>query len=70
VDYTKGIEQSHPVHLQRQRGQLNDPKGGVYNAISGDRIILSKGDIASNLPERDSRQPRTSIGIDQQGKPC
>jgi hypothetical protein len=47
---------------------FNEPRGGVYNAISGDRIVLSRGDIPSSLPENDSPQPRTAIGIDEQGE--
>lgn len=69
IDYAKGVEDKVTLYISKDNQvTFNEPEGQVYNAISGDRIVLSNGDIASNLPEDDSPQPRTAIGIDREGE--
>jgi hypothetical protein len=68
VDYAKGVEDEVTLYISKDNEvSFNNPHGGVYNAISGDRIVLARGDIPNNLPADDSRQPRTAIGIDREG---
>ena len=68
-DYAKGVEDEVTLYISKDNQvSFNEPKDGVYNAISGDRIILSRGDTATDLPENDSPQPRTAIGIDRNGE--
>ncbi len=46
---------------------INQPMGSIYNAVSGDRIILGKGklveNLATNLPN-----PRTAFGLSENGR--
>jgi len=46
---------------------FNNEPGRVYNAISGDRMLVLKGDMA---PDLDSQEldPRTAIGINKNGR--
>ncbi|MGE5641472.1 MAG: phosphodiester glycosidase family protein, partial [Byssovorax cruenta] len=41
--------------------------GNVYNAISGDRMLLEKGDIVPGLDDEEL-DPRTAIGINRNGR--
>jgi hypothetical protein len=68
-DYAKGSEDEVTLYISKDNQvSFNHPKDGLYNAISGDRIILVGGEAVSNLPEDDSRQPRTAVGLDREGK--
>jgi hypothetical protein len=68
-DYAKGSEEEKTLYISKDNEvSFNHPQGDLYNAISGDRIILIGGEPVSDLPEDDSRQPRTAVGIDQEGK--
>jgi len=68
-DYAKGIEDEVTLYISKDnKVTFNEPDGQVYNAISGDRIVLSKGDPASGLPEDDRPQPRSAVGIDRDGE--
>ncbi len=46
---------------------INRPLGNIYNAISGDRIVVEKGkmvpNLAANIPN-----PRTAIGLSANGR--
>ena len=68
-DYAKGSEEEKTLYISKDNEvSFNHPQGDLYNAISGDRTILIGGEPVSDLPEDDSRQPRTAVGIDQEGK--
>jgi hypothetical protein len=68
-DYAKGSEEEKTLYISKDNQvSFNRPVGDLYNAISGDRIILIGGEPVSDLPEDDSRQPRTAVGIDREGK--
>lgn len=69
VDYAKGSEDEVTLYISKDNQvSFNRPIGDLYSAISGDRIILAGGESVRNLPEDDSPQPRTAIGIDREGK--
>ena len=46
---------------------FNNRPGNVYNAISGDRMLLEKGDIVPGLDDEEL-DPRTAIGINRNGR--
>lgn len=46
---------------------FNAPKGAIYNAVSGDRMLVDKGVRVANL-ESQSMEPRTAAGINQNGR--
>lgn len=67
--YAKGVEDEVTLYISKgNQVSFNDPLDGVYNAISGDRMLLSKGDIERDLPENDKPNPRTAVAIDRDGE--
>jgi exopolysaccharide biosynthesis protein len=46
---------------------FNEVKGAIYNAISGDRMLVDKGKRVANL-ESQSVEPRTAVGLNQNGR--
>jgi exopolysaccharide biosynthesis protein len=60
---------SHPVLYINQSNEfsVDEPKGKVYNAISGDRMLVSKGKKVAGL-DRQILNPRTAIGFNQNGR--
>lgn len=46
---------------------FNNRPDNVYSAISGDRMILLKGEIAGDLDEEEL-DPRTAIGVNRNGR--
>jgi exopolysaccharide biosynthesis protein len=59
----------HPVLYINQRNEItfDTPKGKVFNAISGDRMLISKGKKVLGL-DAQIVNPRTAIGINQNGR--
>jgi hypothetical protein len=49
---------------QRNMVTIEDPKGQVINAISGDRLIVNKGKVVKNLPAS-TPEPRTALGLNR-----
>lgn len=52
---------------QTNAAQFDTPSGNLYNAISGDRYLVFKGSVPTNL-ESQSIEPRTAIGLSQNGR--
>ncbi len=46
---------------------FNTPLGAIYNAVSGDRMLVDKGKRIANL-ESQSVEPRTAAGLNQNGR--
>jgi uncharacterized protein YgiM (DUF1202 family) len=46
---------------------FNEPKGAVFNAVSGDRMLVDKGKRVENL-ESQSVEPRSAAGLNQNGR--
>ena len=46
---------------------VDTPQGAIFNAITGDRILVKKGVKATGLEET-SMDPRTAIGVSQNGR--
>jgi uncharacterized protein YraI len=58
-----------PVLYINQRNEItfDTPKGQIYNAISGQRYLVSKGKKVAGL-DAQILQPRTAIGVNQNGR--
>lgn len=52
---------------RRNALSFNNKPGRVYNAISGDRMLVLKGEIAPDL-DSEELDPRTAIGINRNGR--
>ncbi len=46
---------------------LNDRQNKIYNAISGERMLIQQGEIVSSLDDKEL-DPRTAIGINRNGR--
>ena len=59
----------HPILFINQRNEItfDAPKGQVFNAISGDRMLVEKGKKVGSL-EATRFDPRTALGINQNGR--
>ena len=49
---------------QRNMVTIDEPKGQVINAVSGDRLIVNKGKVVKNLPAG-TPEPRTALGLNR-----
>jgi uncharacterized protein YraI len=60
---------SRPTLYINQKNEItfDTPKGKIYNAISGERLLISKGKKVSGL-DTQNLQPRTAIGINRNGR--
>ncbi len=61
----------HPVlYITRtNRASFNSPGGKIYNAISGDPMLVIRGKPTSEaMLANDQPEPRTAIGIDRRGR--
>lgn len=52
---------------RRQALSFNNRPNNVYSAISGDRMLLEKGDIVADLDDQEL-EPRAAIGINRNGR--
>lgn len=62
-------EPGRPILYINQNNQIsfNELKGKLYNAISGDRMLVVKGKRVAGL-EADRFDPRTAVGLNQNGR--
>ena len=70
--YSLGVELSVGVRptlyiSRRNVISFNNPPGNIYNAISGDRMIILKGEIVPDLDDTEV-EPRTAVGINRNGR--
>jgi hypothetical protein len=70
--YTEGVEDKigvePTIYFSRNHfPSFNRRPNKVFTAISGDRMIVEKGEYASGL-DSDERDPRTAIGINKNGR--
>jgi len=70
--YTDGVNASvgtpPALYISRNHSpSFNRKPNKVYNAISGDRMLIEKGEIVSGLDDEVS-QPRTAIGVNSNGR--
>src|SRR5215211_7539207 len=65
-DDTAKIEPT--LYMSRKNAlSFNNKPNNVYNAISGDRMLLLKGEVASDLDD-EQLNPRTAVGINRNGR--
>jgi exopolysaccharide biosynthesis protein len=68
VVYSPRFEQQPILYInQNNVATFNSPKGSIYNAVSGDRMLVEKGKKVANL-ESDSVEPRSAVGLNQNGR--
>ena len=60
--YSDGIEPTLYISINNV-AQFGSPRGKIFNAISGDRMLIVEGVPLSNLPD-ERPAPRTAIGYD------
>jgi hypothetical protein len=70
--YSLGIERSVGVrptlYISRRNAiSFNNPPGNIYNAISGDRMIVLKAEIVPDLDDTEV-EPRTAVGTNRNGR--
>ena len=70
--YSRGVVMSvgqrPTLYISRRNAiSFNNPPGNIYNAISGDRMVVLKGQAAPYLNDEDV-EPRTAIGMNRNGR--
>ncbi|MEN9563282.1 MAG: hypothetical protein RIR73_1526 [Chloroflexota bacterium] len=56
------------VHIgKKNQVTFNKEPGQVFNAVSGDRLVVSDGKVVKNLAAQDPN-PRTAIGLNRNGR--
>ncbi len=67
--YSQRLNRDRPIlYLNRKgRSSFNTLSGNVFNAISGDRMLVEKGQIPANLDDT-VLEPRTAIGVSSNGR--
>jgi GH25 family lysozyme M1 (1,4-beta-N-acetylmuramidase)/uncharacterized protein YgiM (DUF1202 family) len=60
---------SRPILYINKNNEVsfNQPSGAVFNAVSGDRMLVDKGKRVANL-ESQSVEPRSAAGLNQNGR--
>jgi len=62
------VKSAQPTVYIGQKNQITfEPKGKVFNAVSGDRIVVENGQIAKNLA-LNVPNPRTALGLNKNGR--
>ena len=65
--YSQAVEGAPVLYISRtNQARFNTPSGRVYNAISGNVMLLEQGSIQPE-PGGDL-QPRTAVGLDRSGR--
>jgi uncharacterized protein YraI len=67
--YNPRKEPSRPILYINQRNEItfDEPKGQIYNAVSGERMLVVKGKKVAGL-DTVQLQPRTALGVNQNGR--
>ena len=66
VDMSVGVRPT--LYVSRRNAlSFNNPPGNIYSAISGDRMIVLKGQVAPYLDDQHT-EPRTAIGTNRNGR--
>ena len=67
VVYSQATDNEPVLYISRtNRARFNSPPGNIFNAISGNAMLVEKGEIVIN--DDQTPQPRTSIGVDKNGR--
>lgn len=65
--YSSTADQFPVLYISRtNQARFNSPIGKVYNAISGNLLLVEQGRLA--VSEVGQPEPRTAVGLDKQGK--
>lgn len=67
VLYSQGNSQEPVLYISRaNQARFNQPIGRVYNAISGNQMVLDKGQVVASTDP--TRNPRSAVALDKAGK--
>ena len=67
VQYSYFTDEEPVLYLGRNnRAQFNAPGGKVYNAISGNLLLVSRGQVLTGL--EGEAEPRTALALDRRGR--
>ena len=65
--YSNATDSEPVLYITKtNRARFNQSPGKIYNAISGNRMIVLRGKAGTDL--EDSPQPRTAVGLDKRSK--
>ena len=65
--YAQPSDNEPVLYISRtNQARFNTPIGRVYNAISGNRMLLERGELAVDLVS--DPEPRTAVGLDQRSR--
>ncbi len=67
--YSQRMNPDRPILYINRKGRtsFNELSGSVYNAISGDRTLVTKGKVPVNL-DNTVLEPRTALGVSSNGR--
>jgi len=66
--YSEQTEKRPILYINKNNDvTFNQPAGAIFNAVSGDRMLVEKGQVVDNL-ESQSVEPRTAAGANQNGR--
>lgn len=67
--YSQRWTNEHPIlYISKQNAiAFNERKGGLYNAVSGDRMLVEKGKPVAGL-DNTTLEPRSAIGMSSNGR--
>ena len=72
TQYAQGNGAEPTLFISRNnRARFNEPIGGIYNAISGQLMLLAGGNLlpeVSAAPGANDPQPRTAVGLDKNSR--
>ena len=67
VIYAQSTDEEPTLYISRtNKARFNSPDGKVFNAISGTRMLMERGQLAGDL--NSEAEPRTAVGLDQRGR--
>jgi hypothetical protein len=66
VVYSQHRDAEPTLYISRdRRARFNNPIGGVYNAISGNLMLVDNGKSRATSDGEDTPQPRTAVALDK-----
>ncbi len=67
VIYSRATDNLPTLYISRtNQARFNPPPGQIYNAISGNHMLVDRGQVQPDLDE--DLQPRTAVGLDRRSR--
>jgi hypothetical protein len=68
VVYAQDTDEEPTLYISvKNQASLDQPKGKVYNAVSGNQLLLRNGQVTENLDDSQP-EPRTAIALDRNAR--